>query len=175
MSSETEMKTCRESKVVKTSHVFPEDTNNHNTMFGGKLMRDIDDVASISAARHCRCECVTASTDSVDFLEPIRKTDSVCLESHVTSTGRSSMEIFVKVIAEDLRTGERRISATSFLTFVGLEDDGTPAKVPGVTPETEEEKYLNNSAPERIQMRQNRRKQSKELAKVISNQPPWNQ
>ncbi|GEL08270.1 acyl-CoA thioesterase [Salisediminibacterium halotolerans] len=166
-------KTCRESKVIKTGRVFPEDTNNHNTMFGGKLMRDIDDVASISAARHCRCECVTASTDSVDFLEPIRKTDSVCLESHVTWTGRSSMEVFVKVVAEDLRTGTRRVAAHSFLTFVGLKDDGTPAEVPDVVPESDEELYLHNSAPARIQIRQERRAHSKELAKILDENKPW--
>ena len=73
-------KYCRESRVVRTSRVFPNDINNHNTLFGGKLMSDLDQVASISAARHSRRECVTASTDSVDFLYPIRPTDSVCFD-----------------------------------------------------------------------------------------------
>lgn len=66
-----ETRFCKESKVVKTSRVFPLDTNNHNTLFGGKLMSYIDDIASISAARHCRRDTVTASMDSVDFLKPI--------------------------------------------------------------------------------------------------------
>lgn len=85
---------------MRTSRVFPNDVNNHNTLFGGRLMSDIDQVASISAANHSRKDCVTASTDSVDFLHPIRPTDSVYFESYVTWTGRSSMEVFVKVIAE---------------------------------------------------------------------------
>ena len=84
--------------------VFPNDVNNHDTLFGGKLMSDVDQVASISAARHSRRECVTASTDSVDFLSPIRTTDYVFFESYVTWTGHSSMEIFVKIIAEDLKS-----------------------------------------------------------------------
>ncbi|QKS72926.1 acyl-CoA thioesterase [Paenalkalicoccus suaedae] len=168
-----EAKTCRESKVIKTGRVFPQDTNNHNTLFGGKLMRDIDDVASISAARHCRTECVTASTDSVDFLHPISQTDSVCLESHVSSTGKSSMEVFVKVIAEDLRTGKRRLAATSFLTFVALDDDGRPAPVPKVIPETEEEVYLYESAEARVAVRKERRLQSKQLASKVSDLKPW--
>lgn len=71
MMSEENFKYCKESKVVKTSRVFPLDTNNHQTLFGGKLMSYIDDIASISAARHSRSETVTASMDSVDFLEPI--------------------------------------------------------------------------------------------------------
>lgn len=136
-------------------------------------MRDIDDVASISASRHCRTECVTASTDSVDFLHPIRQTDSVCLESHVTWTGTSSMEVFVKVIAEDLLTGNRRVAATSFLTFVALNKNGKPAPVPKVKPETEEEIYLHDTAPARSAVRKEGRKQSKQLAKILSDLKPW--
>ena len=63
----TEAKYCRDSRVVRTSRVFPNDVNNHNTLFGGRLMSDIDQIASISAARHSRGDCVTASMDSVDF------------------------------------------------------------------------------------------------------------
>jgi acyl-CoA hydrolase len=76
-------------------------------------MSDVDQVASISAARHSRRECVTALTDSVDFLHPVLTTDSVCFESYVTWTGTSFMEVFVKIIAEDLRSGERSIAATA--------------------------------------------------------------
>ena len=86
-------KTCKESVVVRTSRVFPNDVNNHNTLFGGKLMSDVDMIASISAVRHSRRECVTASTDSVDFLSPITPDDSVCFESFVTWTGRTSLEV----------------------------------------------------------------------------------
>lgn len=165
--------TCKETIVVKTSRVFPTDTNNHNTLFGGKLMAYIDDVASISAARFCRKECVTASTDSVDFLHPIRPSESVCLESFVTWAGNSSMEVFVKVIAEDLITGERKIAATSFLTFVALDDEGKPVKVGEIVPETDEEKLLHQTAPERAESRKIRRKRSKDLANVLSKSKPW--
>src|SRR3954469_15549455 len=105
-----EAKTCNESRVVRTSRIFPNDVNNHNTLFGGKLISDIGMVASISATRHSRAECVTASIDSVDFLSPITPKDSVCIETYVSSTGTSSMEIFVKVIAEDLISGNRKIA-----------------------------------------------------------------
>src|ERR1700745_3456958 len=115
-----EQRFSRESRCFKTSRIFPTDVNNHNTLFGGKLMSYIDDIASIAASKHSRRSVVTASTDSVDFLHPIRMTDSVCLESFVTWTGRSSMEVFVKVITEDLKSGEREIAATAFLTFVAM-------------------------------------------------------
>ena len=161
-------KTCRDSVVIKTSRVFPLDTNNHNTLFGGRLMSYIDDVASISAAKHSRCEVVTASTDSVDFLVPISQSDSVNLESYVSSVGRSSMEVFVKVIAEDLRTGERKLAATSFLTFVALDDEGKPMIVPNVIPETDEEIMLYQTASERINVRKARRDHSKAFANVVT-------
>ncbi|HWJ78649.1 MAG TPA: acyl-CoA thioesterase [Niallia sp.] len=168
-----EQKYCKESLVVKTSRIFPIDTNNHNTLFGGKLMSYIDDIASISAARHCRSEVVTASTDSVDFLVPIRPTDSVCLESYVTHTGKSSMEVFVKVISENLRTGERKLAATSFLTFVALDDNGRPTRIPQIVPQSEEEIMLYNTAEQRVKMRKDRREHSKAFANVISTDMPW--
>lgn len=168
-----EKKFARESRVVKTSRVFPTHTNNHDTLFGGLLMSYIDDVASISAARHSRRECVTASTDSVDFLKPITPEDSVCLESVVSWTGRTSMEIFVKVIAENLKTGERRIAATSFLTFVALDENKKPVEVPQVVPETDEEKKLYETAERRYLTRNEHKKASYELAKTLSTKRRW--
>ncbi|MGP7819214.1 acyl-CoA thioesterase [Niallia sp. 01092] len=168
-----EEKFCRESLVVKTSRIFPIDTNNHNSLFGGKLMSYIDDVASISASRHSRSDVVTASTDSVDFLFPIKPTDSVCLQSFVSHTGRSSMEVFVKVIAENLKTGERKLAATSFLTFVALNDNGKPKQVPKVVPQSPEELMLYNTAEKRVKIRKDRREHSKAFATVVNTDIPW--
>ncbi|MED4601527.1 acyl-CoA thioesterase [Paenibacillus validus] len=168
-----EQKYVRETRCFKISRVFPPDVNNHNTMFGGKLMSQIDDIASISASKLCRVTAVTASMDSVDFLFPIRPTDSVALESFVTWTGRTSMEIFVKVITEDLRTGERNIAATSFITFVGLDENNKPVQVPQIVPETEEEKKLFETAAHRAEMRKIRREESKKFADYLITNYPW--
>ncbi|WHY20643.1 acyl-CoA thioesterase [Paenibacillus sp. G2S3] len=166
-------KYCRESRVFKTGRVFPNDVNNHKTLFGGKLMSGIDEVASISAMRHCRANVVTASTDSVDFLRPIRPTDSVCFESFVSWTGRTSIEVFVKIISENLYTGERAVAATSFLTFVAVEEDGTPTPVPAIIPETDEEKLISESANERSELRKVRRTISKKLAAELNTVKYW--
>ncbi|ALS23482.1 MULTISPECIES: acyl-CoA thioesterase [Paenibacillus] len=168
-----EQRYVKESRCYKTSRVFPTDVNNHNTLFGGKLMAYIDDIASIAASKHCRRNVVTASTDSVDFLSPVRTTDSVCLESFVTWTGRSSMEVFVKVITEDLKTGERTIAATSFLTFVALDDNKKPVAIPAVIPETEEEIRLHETAVHRAEMRRLRREESKKFADYLTVSFPW--
>lgn len=83
------------------------------------------------------------------------------------------MEVFVKVITEDLRTGERKIAATAFLTFVALTDDGRPVEVPQVIPETDEEKRLFETAPTRAQRRKNHRIESKGLAEHLSIERFW--
>ncbi|QJX80808.1 acyl-CoA thioesterase [Priestia megaterium] len=168
-----ESKFSKESKVIRTSRVFPNDINNHNTLFGGKLMSDVDMTASISAERYSRHEVVTASTDSVDFLSPITEQDSVCFESFVTWTGTSSMEVFVKIIGEELKTGKRRIAATAFLTFVALDDEGNTVKFPRVIPETDEEKKLYETGSIRAEARKARRLKSKELANFLTTNKPW--
>jgi acyl-CoA hydrolase len=153
--------------------VFPSDVNNHNTLFGGKLMAYVDDIASIAATKHCRRSVVTASTDSVDFLHPIRPTDSVCMEAFVTWTGHSSMEVFVKIIKEDLLSGDRKVAATSFLTFVALDEQKKPVTVPAVIPESEEELKLHETAPHRAEMRRIRREESKKFAGFLTIKQPW--
>lgn len=168
-----EARTCKETRVVRTGRIFPNDVNNHNTLFGGKLISDIDIVASISAARHSRKECVTASIDSVDFLSPITPQDSVCIETFVTGTGTSSMEIFVKVIAENLINGDRKIAVTAFLTFVALDENGKPSRVPKIIAETEEEKKLFETGKERSDKRKEHRASSKELAGYFTTRKPW--
>lgn len=166
-------KHCQDSFVVKTSIVLPPDTNSHGTLFGGKLMAYIDDVAALSATRHARRAVVTASTDSVDFLNPIYEGSSVCLESFVTYAGRTSMEVFVRVISEDLLSGERSLCALSFLTLVAIGEDGKPTEVPKVIPQTKEESELYESAPKRAAIRRERRQDSENLARKFGTDYPW--
>lgn len=168
-----EGKPCSNSLTVKTSYVMPPDTNTYGTMFGGKLMAHIDDTAAIAAMRHARKPVVTASTDSVDFLSPIKEGDSICVEAIVTWTKQTSMEVFVKVVAEDLVTGERHVSSTAFLTFVAVDEAGKPIPVPPVYPETDQEKLLHEQAPLRSKYRKERRKQSREMANTFGTKFPW--
>ncbi|MBS4209210.1 acyl-CoA thioesterase [Bacillus sp. FJAT-50079] len=163
-----EKKFMKETVTIKTSHVLPPDTNHLGTMFGGKLMSYIDDVASIAAVKFARNLVVTASTDSVDFIKPIRTGDAVTLKAMVTWTGNSSMEVFVKITSEHLLTGEQSIAALSFLTFVALDEHGKPTPVPEVIPETEEERWLNETAKTRAAHRKIRKQESKELAAFFS-------
>lgn len=162
-----ESKFCRESRVFRSSRVFPNDFNNHNTLFGGRLLSDMDQVASISAAKHSRRECVTVSVDGVEFLHPIRPEESVCFESFVTWTGSSSMEIFIKVHAENLRTGDLKIAAIAYFTFISLDESRKPCRVPQVIPETDEEKYLHEKAKQRSLLRENKKSINKEIISYL--------
>ncbi|MCA1010837.1 acyl-CoA thioesterase [Halobacillus halophilus] len=164
----------KESLIISTDQVLVNDLNNYNTLFGGVLMKKLDNSATLSARRHARVkECVTASTDSIDFLNPVQQSDSVCVESFVSYTGNRSMEIFCKVIAEDMITGRRRMAATAFLTFVALDENKQAVPVPDVIPQTEEEKFLYESGEERAQTRRVRRKHSKQLTDIIGLEKPW--
>jgi acyl-CoA hydrolase len=128
-------------------------------MFGGKVMEYMDKTAAIASMRHARSLVVTASTDSLDFVAPIRNGEVIEVVAFVTWTHNTSMEVFVKVQKENIRTGERQTAVTAFFTFIGLDDAGKPASVPGVIPETEEEKALYASAPERYRLRMERKRE----------------
>ncbi|TWI59282.1 acyl-CoA thioesterase [Halalkalibacter nanhaiisediminis] len=154
------------SKTILTDIVLPPDTNYHGTIFGGNVMAYIDKVASIAAMRHARTMVVTASSDSLDFISPIKTGEAICLEGYVSFTKNTSMEVYVKVEAEDLLTGEKRLTATSYLTFVALDEDGKPTPAPPVLPESEEEKWQYEGAKERHEQRKKRRQQRKERQKI---------
>ncbi|CAM3867727.1 acyl-CoA thioesterase [Cohnella lubricantis] len=154
-----EAKPIGQSRSIQTLLVFPADTNYHGTMFGGKLMQYIDEICVIAAMRHSNSRVVTASTDSLDFMTPIRMNEAVELEAFVTWTHRTSMEVYCVVRSENLLTGERRPTVTAFCTFVAVNEEGKPTEVPPVYPETEEERKLFESAPERHVQRKLRRQQ----------------
>lgn len=152
-------KKMRESRTIMTDLVFPTDTNHLHTIFGGKIMALVDKVGAIAAMRHCRQTVVTASSDSFDFLAPVKSGEIVVIEAFVTWTHQTSMEVFVKVEAENLLKGEKRLTAQAYLTYIALDEENKPTPVPQVIPETEEEKAHFSGGRERYQLRQNRRKQ----------------
>ncbi|MFK7768536.1 MAG: acyl-CoA thioesterase [Mariniblastus sp.] len=159
----------RQSRAIQENIVLPGDTNAHDTMFGGLLMKHIDETAAISARRHCRGAVVTASNDGVHFHRPIQRDDIVRLESYVCSVGRTSMEIFVKILTEDCtRDDEQHIAAISFLTFVGLDENGKPTEVPSVIAESAEEQTVYREREVRKAMRLKKREETNGLIKSLN-------
>lgn len=133
-------KPARLSNVIATEVVLPSHTNPLGTIFGGQIMAWIDIAASVSASRHARTICVTASLDTLHFAAPVKLGDTVCIYACVNYAHRTSMEIGVRVEAEDPRTGERQYVAKAYLTFVAVDEKGRPQPVPPLIPETPDEK-----------------------------------
>ncbi|QKY69355.1 acyl-CoA thioesterase [Lentibacillus sp. CBA3610] len=144
------------SKMAQTRLVLPPDTNHLDTIFGGKVLAYIDEIAALTAMKHSNSVVVTASIDSVDFLSSAKVGDALTLEASITRTGRTSMEVYVKVYADDLLRGRKVMTTESFLTMVAVDTEGNPKSVPFIIPETEEEKRLYNTAPSRKALRRNR-------------------
>ena len=133
-------RTPRSSRVETEQLVLPGLTNTHGTIFGGMLMQWIDIAAGISAARHAGGPVVTASMDRLHFLHPIRLGEVVTVQAQVNFAGTTSMEVGVRVMAEDQSARGRRQTTRAFLTFVAVGDDGRPRPVPPLTLETAEDR-----------------------------------
>lgn len=169
-------KYCRDSKVIQTHRIFPFDLNPFGFLFGGRLMSWIDDTSSISISRHCRRGAVTASLDQLNFLKPLHNNHSVCVETYVSGAHHKSMEVFVKVIGEDLVTGERYLAATCFTTFVAVPshmNEEVEFTVPMVIPETEEEKMVCAGYEKRRADRLAERSEYKKFAANLTIDLPW--
>lgn len=147
-----------ESCVEMTEVVLPNDANPHGTAFGGRIMQWIDIAGTVCAQRHCRNLVVTASMDQLSFLHPIRVGDTVVLLASLNFAGNTSMEVGVKVLSEDPKTGERKHTSTAYLTCVAVDEHGNKVKVPPLLPESEEEKRRYREAEERRKIRLSHKK-----------------
>ncbi len=147
------MKRIQDSAVEMTEIVMPQDTNTLGTIFGGKVMQWMDIAAAICGFRHCRTAVVTASVDTVSFLCPIRTGDIVSIKASVNYTAHTSMEIGVRVDAEDPLSGEKKHSVSAYLTFVAVDERGKPIAVPKIDPQTAEEKRRFKQAEQRRKIR----------------------
>ncbi len=145
-----------ESKVQISQLMVPNQANPAGNVHGGTIMKLIDEGAYIVASKHTHKNCVTASVDRIDFLKPVFIGNVVVARASINYTGNTSMEIGVRVDAECLKTGKKTHVASAYLTFVSLDDEGNPTKIPEIIPETEVEKRRYREAQERIRMRKER-------------------
>ncbi len=153
-------KTPNDSAVTMTELVLPTDTNALGTIFGGKVMSWIDIAGAIAAGKHARRVVVTASIDALHFLAPIKLGHYVHIRAMVNYAGHTSMEVGVRVDSENPITGETTHTSTAYTTFVALDDNGNPAPVPPLIPETTDEKR-------RFEEAQKRRESRMRLAKTL--------
>ncbi|MDX3230830.1 acyl-CoA thioesterase [Streptomyces sp. ME19-01-6] len=150
---------------ITLSHIMTgSDTNLLGTVHGGVIMKLVDDAAGAVAGRHSEGPAVTASMDEMAFLEPVRVGDLVHVKAQVNWTGRSSMEIGVRVMAERWNESTPATQVGSaYLVFAAVDADGKPRSVPPVIPETERDKRRYEEAQIRRTHRLARRRAIKEL------------
>ena len=135
-----ETKAIKDTQVIMHELVLPNDTNLLGNVLGGRVMHLMDMCAAMSAYKHARSAVVTASVDQLDFLAPVKMGDIMILKSSVNYTGKSSMEVGVRIESENPKTGSIYHTSSAYLTFVSLNDNGKPQGVPMVAPETDVEK-----------------------------------
>jgi acyl-CoA hydrolase len=134
------------------------DANLAGNVHGGSIMKHVDNTAGLVAIRHTAGNVVTASIDRLDFHKPVFVGDILRIKSSINMVGKTSMEVGVSVDAENFLTGEVRHTATAYLTFVALDDNGKPCEVPGLILETENDHRRNREAIKRKEERLRQRK-----------------
>ena len=122
-------KTVNNTHVIMHELVLPNDTNLLGNVLGGRVMHLMDMCAAMSAYKHARTAVVTASVDSLDFLAPVKMGEIMILKSSVNYTGKSSMEVGVRIESENPKTGHIHHTSSAYLTFVSLNENGKPQKV----------------------------------------------
>lgn len=148
---------------VTLSHIMgPQDANNYGNVHGGIIMKHADEAGGIAAMRHAQAPCVTITVDSMTFLHPIHLGNFVQFYAELTYVGRTSMEVRVEVIRENLMTGEKLTSNTAYFVYVALDKDGKPTPVPPLLYETEEQTLRAERAQERQAYRKQQRAQEEE-------------
>lgn len=134
--------------------MMPHHVNNLGNVFGGVILAMVDRAAAVAGMRHSGRNCVTVSIDRVDFREPIYAGELVTCQARVTFVGRTSMEIGVHVLAENLLTGTERHTNTCFLTFVAIDDQSRPVPVRPLKLETDEDRQRFHEGRRRREVRQ---------------------
>jgi acyl-CoA hydrolase len=137
--------------------MVPTDANFMGNVFGGQILSEVYRVAYVSARRHSGQNCVTASFDRVDFIAPVHVGDVVEFDAEVTFVGRTSMEVWVEVRAEDLSGGPHQLVGNAFVTMVAVDRDGRPVPVPPLKLTTPEETERFEAGRQRMESRRRTR------------------
>ena len=155
-----EPKPVSESRAVLVKWMGIGDANSAGYVHGGLVMKLCDEAAGIAAIRHSRCRVVTAAMDRMTFILPVSIGELITCTASVNAAWRTSMEVGVRVEAENPLTGERRHTSTAYLTMVAIDDDGSPIPVPPLAPETDPERRREREAEVR---RRNRLAERQEI------------
>jgi acyl-CoA hydrolase len=153
-----------DSAVSTVRIMMPTDANIRGNVFGGAILRYMDEIAAVAAFRHARKNVVTASIDRMDFLAPVYLGNLLILKAIVNYVGRTSMEIGVRIEAEDLVTGKVTHAGSCYLTYVALDDKGHPTQVAPLIPVTADQRRRLKEALTRRKIREVERAEIRKLS-----------
>ncbi|HBZ00608.1 MAG TPA: acyl-CoA thioesterase [candidate division Zixibacteria bacterium] len=159
--SDIRAKKPSDSEVVMTELAIPNDSNILGNVLGGRVMHWMDLSAAMAAHKHCNSICVTASIEGMSFYHPIKVGQLALLRARVVYTGRTSLITKVIIHSEDMDTGEKLLTTEAYMTFVCLDKNGKPRKIPSLILETDQEKAEYAHAEEIRRRKQEIRKQEK--------------
>ena len=170
MSEERVIRTVRESQSERSEIIFPGDANALGNLFGGRLMQYIDLVGAMAASRHARAITVTASMDHLDFVAPVHVGDLLILKASVNRAFRTSMEVGVKAMVEDIRAQKMRHVSSAYLTYVAVDREGKGLVVPDLLCETDHERRRWEDAGRRREMRAGETLRKKRLREELGSE-----
>jgi acyl-CoA hydrolase len=168
MSDVTVQRTVMESQSERSEIIFPVDSNALGNLFGGRLMQFIDLVGAVAASRHARATTVTASMDHLDFVAPVHVGDLLILKASVNRAFRTSMEIGVKAMVEDVREQKLRHVSSAYLTYVAVDMQGNGLVVPQIVCETDHQRRRYEDAGRRREMRAGETMRKKRLRSELT-------
>lgn len=151
--SEREKRKVSDSALVTSHLMMPQDANFQGNVFGGAIMKLVDEIAGSVATIHAKRNCVTASIDQMNFFEPVYVGNLLILKASINYVGKTSMEIGVRIEARDLISGKVTHTGSSYLTFVALDNNKKPITVPDIIPESDTDKNRYNEARQRRALR----------------------
>ena len=146
-------RTVEESQSERSEIIFPADANALGNLFGGRLMQFIDLVGAVAASRHARAPVVTASMDHLDFVVPVRVGELLILKASVNRAFKTSMEVGVRAMVEEVREQRLRHVSSAYLTYVAVDRDGKGIAIPRIIAETEHQKRRYEEAGRRREIR----------------------
>lgn len=160
----------KKTRVTQSRLMLPTDANIHGNVHGGMIVKYIDELGGIITARHAHANTVTASIDRMHFYKPVYIGNLLILKGAINYVGKTSMEVGVKVFAEDLVSGNVVHTGSCYSTFVALDRSGNTIPVSRVAPETEEEKHWYEGAQVRRQRRLEDREARRKRREAVQDQ-----
>ncbi len=156
---EKQFKTIQESEVLLSELMLPSNSNFRGNVHGGYVLSLMDKIAFACASKHSKQYCVTASVDTVDFMNPIGIGELLTMKASINYVGKSSMVVGIRVESENIRTGEKKHCNSSYFTMVAKDENGNSAIVPGLILITENEKRRFIKCAHRLEAKKAKTKQ----------------